>query len=117
MGGAETNYVLTIGEDQGTGGADGMAYHNGAPFTTRDRDNDDHSGRNCAAQHGGAWWYKSCVLNAYHTPENEQLIMVRSSTRLIWYDGSSWQDSHYTKAAMKIRPKIAGCGFPSSTCK
>ena len=38
VGGAETNYVLTIGEGEGTGAPDGMAYQNGSPFSTRDRD-------------------------------------------------------------------------------
>ena len=114
VGGAETNYVLTIGEGQGTGAPDGMAYQNGSPFSTRDRDNDDHS-INCAAQFGGAWWYKSCFhssLNGkhtHHTPEGGLGLITREATRLVWYDGSSWETSHYTKAAMKIRPKRAVC--------
>ena len=119
VGGAETNYALTIGEGQGTDGPDSMAHHNGAPFSTRDRDNDARS-FNCAARLGGAWWYKYCGhsnLNGkhtYHTPEDG--TATSPHYRLTWYDGSSWQDSHYTKAAMKIRPKRAGCGTPSSTC-
>ena len=115
VGGAETNYVLNIGEGQGTGGPDSMAYHNGSAFSTRDRDN-DISGINCAGRWGGAWWYKTCAqsnLNGkhtYHTPEDGSPTKPRF--RLLWY----WQDSHYTKAAMKIRPKRAGCGTPSTTC-
>ena len=120
VGGAETNYVLTIGEGQGTGGPDSMAYHNGRAFTTRDRDNDARS-FNCAARWGGAWWYKSCGnsnLNGkhtYHTPEDGSA--THPHYRLTWFDGSSWQSSHFTKAAMKIRPKRAGCGAKTSTCK
>ena len=111
VGGAETNYVLTIGEGQGTGAPDGMAYHNGMPFSTHDRDN-DATGDNCAAKYGAAWWYKTCFdsnLNGRHTYH-----LSHPSYRLSWYDGSSWQ--HYIKAAMKIRPKRAGCGTPSSSC-
>ena len=113
VGGAETNYTLTIGEGQGTGAPDGMANHNGRPFTTRDRDNDARSSGNCAVQFGGAWWYTNCFhsnLNGKHTYHSSH-----PDSRLAWYDGSSWQ--HYTNAAMKIRPKEAGCGTPSSTCK
>ena len=39
--GADTNYRLTIGQGTGVGGTfDAMAYHNGVPFSTRDRDHD-----------------------------------------------------------------------------
>ena len=29
-------------------------------FTTKDRDNDQYGGGNCAISRRGAWWYKSC---------------------------------------------------------
>ena len=49
MGGAETNYRLTIGEGQGVGGTyDPMAYHNGKSFTTLDHDNDLNPANNCS---------------------------------------------------------------------
>ena len=106
VGGAETNYTLTIGEGEGTSGADNMAYHNGMQFSTRDRDNDGFSGGNCATKWGGAWWYNNCWnshLNGKHTRHSSG----SPSTVLYW-------SGHYTKAAMKIRPKRAGCGTPSS---
>ena len=121
VGGAETNYVLTIGEGQGTGAPDSMAYHNGMQFSTRDRDNDATSNANCAARYGGAWWYKGCVYSSlngkhtYHIPEDG--TATHPAYRLYWWDGSSSQTSHFTKAAMKIRPKRAGCKTPKSTCK
>ena len=42
-----------------------MATHNGMHFTTRDRDNDLHSGADCAVLSGsvnpnGGWWYRAC---------------------------------------------------------
>ena len=103
VGGAETNYVLTIGEGQGTGGPDRMAVHNGSAFTTQDHDN-DAAGTNCAVQYHGAWWYNSCFVNGAH------LNGKHSSPNAIHWG------SHYTTAAMKVRSKRAGCGIPSSSC-
>ena len=60
VGGAETNYTLTIGEGEGTSGADKMAFHNGMQFTTRDHDNDPNNG-NCATIWGKAQYNRSKV--------------------------------------------------------
>jgi hypothetical protein len=94
--GAETNYRLTIGQGTGVGGThDAMAYHNGHPFSTPDRDN-DAAGHSCAVTHGGAWWYYNC----YHANLNGKFGWHGSTgNRLSWYTG------HYTNVAMKIRPK------------
>ncbi|GFR78951.1 tenascin-R [Elysia marginata] len=51
------NYKLKVGSYHGTAG-DGLAYHNGRPFTTIDRDNDELGG-NCAS-YGGGWWFGAC---------------------------------------------------------
>ena len=105
VGGAETNYRLTIGQGQGMGGTfDAMAYHNGRSFTTPDRDNDGNSG-NCAVSVGGAWWYTSCHyadLNGNYTSSNPG-----------WHNGS--KAVKFTKIQMKIRPKR--CSVSTSTCK
>ena len=54
VGGADTNYRLTVGPGVGVGGTfNSMIYHNGAPFSTRDRDHDTYP-RNCATSYGGA---------------------------------------------------------------
>ena len=111
VGGADTNYPLTIGQGQGVGNShDSMAIHNGRPFSTRDRDN-DASSCNCAVVYGGAWWYNHCFhsnLNGgheYHTPEDGACPPSRDANRLSWYTGTSWSQSHFTKVQMKIRPK------------
>ena len=115
--GASTNYRLTIGQGTGVGGThDSMAYHNGAQFSTRDRDHDNWS-RNCATVYGGAWWYKSCFhsnLNSkyeLHTPEDEGSFSV-GANRLSWYQNSH---RHYTNVQMKIRPKRCS-NDEQSTC-
>ena len=109
VGGADTNYTLTI--DQGTGVVgthDAMAYHNGASFTTRDSGHDTFTA-NCAKVSGAGWWYKYCFhanLNGkylLHTPEDKGKY-VPGANRLTWRrDGSVYH--HYTKVQMKIRPK------------
>ncbi|XP_055959225.1 fibrinogen beta chain-like [Patella vulgata] len=30
------------------------------PFSTYDQDNDNDAIRNCAAEHGGGYWYNAC---------------------------------------------------------
>ncbi|RUS79449.1 hypothetical protein EGW08_012790 [Elysia chlorotica] len=52
-------YKLSIGAYDGTAG-DSLEIHNGQKFTTIDRDNDIHTGINCAATNGGGWWFGEC---------------------------------------------------------
>lgn len=68
-----------------------MAYHNGRPFTTKDRDNDAY-GYNCASSYSGAWWYNAC----YHSELNRQF------GSLYWYN---FPGGYYyiRKTEMKIR--------------
>ena len=108
VGGADTNYTLTIGQAMGVGGTDdAMADHNGRSFSTRDRDNDAWVEHNCARVYGGAWWYNRCLtanLNGkyeYHTPEDLGKFDHRA-TRLCWRNHSEW--SYYNEVQMKIRP-------------
>ena len=105
VGGAETNYQLTIGQGQGVGSThDAMADHNGMSFSTPGHENNPH-GINCAVLHGGAWWYNACHqanLNANYTSSNPS-----------WNNGSRWVK--FTKIQMKIRPKR--CSTSTSTCK
>ena len=52
----DQGYRLHISGYSGTAG-DGLDYHNGMKFSTRDRDN-DKSSRNCAQDNKGGWWFK-----------------------------------------------------------
>ena len=117
VGGAATNYRLTIGEGQGMGDSfDSMAYQSGSSFSTRDNDNDAYS-VSCATRYGGAWWYNACFnsnLNGkyvLHTPEDGGYYSS-GANRLCWYNGSEYV--HFTKVEMKIRPKT--CITSNSSC-
>ena len=49
-------YNLVVGDYHGgLGEVDSLAYHNGRPFSTPDKDNDEWVG-NCSKRFKGAWW-------------------------------------------------------------
>ena len=62
---AKDKYKLTVGGFQGTT-TDPMVLHNGMYFTTKDNDNDNIDGVNCATLHSsigkpeGGWWHNKC---------------------------------------------------------
>ena len=108
VGGADTNYRLTIGQGTGVGGTnDAMAYQNGASFSTRDRDHDTSKPTNCAVVYGGAWWYKSC-----HSSNLNGRYTGSGANRLSWNQGDY---QHYRNVQMKIRPKRCSTD-EDSTC-
>ena len=59
VGNSGTKYRLNIAGYTGTAG-DSLVLHNGMQISTKDRDNDQWSGGNCATTWHGAWWYKAC---------------------------------------------------------
>ena len=72
---------------------DQMAQHNGRRFTTKDRDQDEHSG-NCAVIYKGAWWYFWC-----HASNLNGLFGQRTGKR-----GIDWNEPKKT-SKMMIRRK------------
>ncbi|KAK0061502.1 BpFREP17.1 [Biomphalaria pfeifferi] len=52
-------YKLQTGDYSGNA-EDSLSLHNNLFFSTFDRDNDLHSGINCAERSSGAWWYSNC---------------------------------------------------------
>lgn len=106
VGGADTNYTLNLGPDQGTIPVhNGMAGHNGLQFSTYDRDNDRHGTSNCAEGGEGGWWYDACYtsnLNGRHGSPTRPGV-VGSFTYMLWRESNtSWL--HLRKVEMKIRP-------------
>ncbi|XP_071943682.1 angiopoietin-related protein 2-like [Antedon mediterranea] len=87
----DSNYALNISGYTGTAG-DSLAVHNGEQFTTKDRDNDKHSG-NCAELYKGGWWYNRCgdsnLNGLYLTPGTDDS------------KGISWYHFHNNRASLK----------------
>ena len=92
-----TLYLIYVSVMLGLGTAgDGLTYHNGRKFTTKDQDN-DVSSVNCATYQAiqGAWWYADCRhsnLNGVYRNGADDGTMA-------------WGSIHPIKRAeMKIRP-------------
>ncbi|XP_019630201.1 PREDICTED: techylectin-5B-like [Branchiostoma belcheri] len=94
------NYKLHIATYSGTAG-DSLKYHEGKPFSTKDRDNDE-SPSSCAQKFKGAWWYGDChesnLNGLYHLGTQESF-----GDGVIWYH---WKGYNYSlkRTEMKLRP-------------
>lgn len=79
-------YSLFVFFSTGTGSCvDSLNYNRGATFSTKDKDSDSSPGSNCAVDHQGAWWYKSCTgsnLNGLYSPTGHDI------TGIYWYQKS-----------------------------
>ena len=91
-----TRYELTATKyDFGSTLRDALKYHNGAPFSTIDQDQDENA-RNCAEKYGGGgWWYRSCY-HASLNGRNEEGGRVGSKA-------ARWFNWKVKEATMKIR--------------
>ena len=95
--GEPEQYAIKVSGYSGNS-SDGLGYHSGRGFTTKDRDNDAHAG-NCAEMFSGAWWYGSC--------HNSNLNGLWGSTEhgkgLTWHTTTGdYSSPSFTE--MKIRP-------------
>ncbi|KAG8436838.1 hypothetical protein GDO86_007792 [Hymenochirus boettgeri] len=97
IGDARSMYKLRIGDYNGTAG-DSLTYHQGRPFSTKDRDN-DVAVTNCASSYKGAWWYKNC----HRTNLNGKYGESRHSQGINWYH---WKGHEFSIpfVEMKMRP-------------
>ncbi|KAM8930390.1 tenascin-R [Pelodytes ibericus] len=97
VGDPRSMYKLRIGDYNGTAG-DSLIYHQGRPFSTKDRDN-DVAVTNCASSYKGAWWYKNC----HRTNLNGKYGESRHSQGINWYH---WKGHEFSIpfVEMKMRP-------------
>ncbi|KAE8288683.1 Tenascin [Larimichthys crocea] len=94
---AERHYTLTVSGFTGTAG-DSMRYHNGRPFSTRDKD-PDPLGIYCARAYMGGWWYKNC----YKTNLNGLYGINSNNQGIVWIDWKG-KDASIPFTEMKFRP-------------
>ncbi|KAI8747835.1 BgiBFREP21.3 [Biomphalaria glabrata] len=92
-------YTLKIGNYSGNA-EDDLSYHNNMFFTTFDRDNDEHSGTNCAENGSGAWWYRGCHLSNL----NGLWGSTSYAKGMNWAQLTEWSNS-VSFSEMKIRER------------
>ncbi|XP_043210092.1 angiopoietin-related protein 7-like [Amphibalanus amphitrite] len=101
-------YRITGGKYTGNSG-DSMKYHFGQKFSTRDKDQDKYSGKNCAQLRESGWWFGSCHyvnLNGVHLSGENNDSNWRG---VVW---EAWRGYRYSlkNTEMKIRPQAAKVG-------
>ena len=83
VGDSASKYILSVSGYSGTAG-DSLAWHNGQKFSTRDQDNDAHSGGSCAQAYKGGWWYSAC----HHSNLNG---LYHGGAHSSFADGVNWE--------------------------
>uniref|UniRef100_T1P8R6 Fibrinogen n=1 Tax=Musca domestica TaxID=7370 RepID=T1P8R6_MUSDO len=110
VGNEATTYLLEVkGSIKSTAG-DSFSIHSGKTFSTRDRDTDKTSSKNCAASLRGAWWYYMCDvshnisnLNGFYY--NLSVVPAeKPASGIVW---KTFRGARYSLkfVQMKIRPK------------
>jgi len=95
-------YAITVSGYSGTAGDSLDGYHNGRPFTTKDRDNNSWSNVNCAVKYIGAWWFRNCLyshLNGKYRPAGELSHLYGEGP--VWLGFNNYRALKFTE--MKIR--------------
>ncbi|XP_076827470.1 uncharacterized protein tnxba [Brachyhypopomus gauderio] len=96
--GSEANhYAIELSGYSGTAG-DSMRYHNGRPFSTKDKD-PSPLGIHCAKAYMGGWWYKNC----YKANLNGRYATFSENQGVVWIDWKG-KDNSLPFAEMKVRP-------------
>ena len=92
-------YAITVDGYMGNA-SDSLSYHNGLPFTTKDRDNDRHNDINCAVKHKGGWWFNKCHRSNLNGVYRHHPVVDYDTVH--WY---SWTDdcTALKFAEMKLR--------------
>jgi hypothetical protein len=64
--------------------------HDGMPFSTFDRDNDNRFYDNCAEHYGGGWWYNDC----FESHLNGRYYQNGSHNNYFVRNGIQWNSIH-----------------------
>ena len=102
VGDEDSNYLLRYSHYSGTAGDALGNYHRETVFSTFDSDNDDSRSEDCAAEHGGGWWFKDCDhanLNGYY---NHQATLSGTDSGIEW---DTWKRMYsFKESVMKLKP-------------
>ncbi|XP_035227247.1 techylectin-5A-like isoform X1 [Stegodyphus dumicola] len=93
-------YTAHVKGYRGTAG-NSFSFVNGVPFSTKDRDNDQHE-KSCAEMFKGAWWYTSC----HGSNLNGWYLKGAHKSYADGVEWSSFRGQYYSlkDTVMKIRP-------------
>uniref|UniRef100_A0A4W4FUS4 Tenascin XB n=1 Tax=Electrophorus electricus TaxID=8005 RepID=A0A4W4FUS4_ELEEL len=97
VGSEENHYAIELFGYTGTAG-DSMRYHNGRPFSTKDKDPRPLS-IHCAKAYMGGWWYKNC----YKANLNGLYATFSENQGVVWIDWKG-KDTSLPFTEMKVRP-------------
>jgi hypothetical protein len=86
---------------------DGLFYHNGMQFSTKDRDSDMTTFGHCAQLHQGGWWYKHCTNSNLNGIYYQRGVPADGNSGITWIP---WKGSFESLKAteMKLRPRSFG---------
>lgn len=108
VAGPEDGYMLTIGDyDTSSTAGDSLSSHSGKKFSTRDRDNDKISSRNCAEENKSGWWFsRNCHdsnLDGIWKLNGKDQNNPDAKDGIVW---KSWKGDQYSlkNVIMAIRP-------------
>ncbi|MCJ8728760.1 hypothetical protein PDJAM_G00008090 [Pangasius djambal] len=97
VGSAVNYYTIELSGYSGTAG-DSMRYHNGCPFSTKDKGPSINSVY-CAKNYMGGWWYKNC----YKANLNGVYATFMQDQGVVWIDWKG-KDISLAFTEMKLRP-------------
>ena len=99
VGGFTEKYGLTVsGYNTSSTLGDSLQYHSGVPFSTYDRENDNHDTAHCATIYHGGWWYNKCHLVNLNGKWGE-----RNTAGLRWLGSGNKATVYATYSEMKVR--------------
>ncbi|CAM4698792.1 unnamed protein product [Leuciscus chuanchicus] len=100
-------YAIELSGYSGTAG-DSMKYHNGRPFSTKDKDPNTLS-IHCAKAYMGGWWYKNC----YKANLNGLYASYTDNKGVVWIDWKG-KDASLPFTEMKLRPSYFSQTIPTT---